>query len=146
MLKISIEEVNLDEEEEVIIKCHHLDDKILQLIHNIKTNENMVIGYNEEKIHRISPKSIYYFESVDNRVYIYCKEQVFESKQKLYEIEEKYGSQYFLRISKSIILNIKKIKYVSPAYSGRLEACLDNGEKQVISRQYVSVLKKKLGI
>ena len=44
------------------------------------------------------------------------------------------------------ILNLDKIKSLSPAFGGRFEALLKNGEKTVISRQYVGVLKKKLGL
>lgn len=145
-MKFKIEEINQNEEEEVIIRCHQMTEEVLSMIHLLKSSENIIIGHSDDKIHRIHIKSVYYLESVDNRVYIYCKDQVYESKQKLYEIEEQYGDQLLLRISKSIILNIRKIKYVTPAYSGRLEACLDNGEKQIISRQYVAALKKKLGI
>lgn len=49
------------------------------------------------------------------------------------------------RCSKSMILNAGKIDYVLPSLSGRFEAVLDNGEKVIISRQYVSTLKRLLG-
>jgi len=38
-----------------------------------------------------------------------------------------------------------KIDYVSPLLNGRIQAVLQNGEKVIISRQYVSAFKKKLG-
>jgi len=154
-MKISIEEIPNNQDEEVIIRCHKIDDGIYQIIDRIKKTsgtDNLpvsspletVIGYRGSQIHRINPKDIYYFEAVDNKVFVYTKSDVFESKQKLYEIEEMFGSSFFLRTSKSVIMNIKKIKYVSPAYNGRFEACFINDEKQIISRQYVSTLKKKL--
>jgi DNA-binding LytR/AlgR family response regulator len=77
---------------------------------------------------------------------MYSKSLVYELKQKLYEIESRYGESDFFRASKSVIVNLSKIKYISPAYGGRFEACLDNGEKVVISRQYVPELRKKLKI
>ena len=146
VLKISIEEIGRDKEAEIIIRCHEVNDEVLQLVSKLKAKEEMVVAYDGNKIHQILPKDIYYFEAVDNKVFIYCRAQVFESKLKLYEIEQMYAGGYLLRISKSVIMNIKKIRYVSPAYNGRFEACLDNGEKQIISRQYVSSLKKKLMI
>ncbi len=145
-MKISIEEIGREQEEEIVIRCHEIGDEVLQIINRLKSTEEMVIGYEGNKIHRIAPKDIYYFEAVDNKVFIYSRSQVFESKQKLYEIEQMYGGSHFLRTSKSVIMNIRKIKYVSPAYNGRFEACFDSGEKQIISRQYVSALKKKLMI
>ena len=45
-----------------------------------------------------------------------------------------------------MIVNMEKIEYLSPLFSGKLEAHLKNGEKVVISRQYVHSLKVKLGI
>ena len=48
--------------------------------------------------------------------------------------------------SKSMILNIGKIRSVSPSVNSRFEAKLANGETAIISRQYVPTLKKKLGM
>ena len=45
-----------------------------------------------------------------------------------------------------MIINLAKIRSVSPSVNGRFEAKLLNGEVAVISRQYVSVLKRKLGM
>ncbi|MCL2719224.1 MAG: LytTR family transcriptional regulator DNA-binding domain-containing protein [Lachnospiraceae bacterium] len=143
-MKISIEEIPGAREEEIVIRCHAIDEGIYQIINRIKTPEDTVIGFLGNQIHRISPRDVFYFEAVDNKVFIYTKNEVYESKQKLYEIEEMYGSRFFLRTSKSMIMNIKKIKYVSPAFNGRFEACFINDEKQIISRQYVGALKSKL--
>lgn len=54
------------------------------------------------------------------------------------------GTMLF-RCSKSMILNAGKIDYVLPSLSGRFEAVLDNDEKVILSRQYVSTLKRLLG-
>lgn len=143
-MKILIEEPNLGEEDQIIIRCRQLSKELLQLVHNLKTQKPTIIGLDGSDIHRLDPDDIYYFESVDNKVFIYCHEKVFESKYKLYEIEELFVRSDFLRISKPVILNLSKITFLSPAYSGRLEASLDNNEKVIISRQYVSELKKKL--
>jgi len=45
-----------------------------------------------------------------------------------------------------MIVNVSKISKIVPTFNGKLEAVLKNGEKVVISRQYVPDLKKKLGI
>ena len=94
----------------------------------------------------VEPNSVYYFEAVDDKVFAYCESKVYEIKRKLYELEKQFENTDFLRISKSVIVNLSKIKKLTPGFSGRLEALLDNGERAVISRQYVPALKKKLGI
>lgn len=145
-MKIIIEECKPEEEDQIIIRCRELNENILKLISDLKMGQKKLTGVKDGIITMIDPSSIYYFEGVDNKVFLYCKQNVYETKMKLYEIEEEYRNSDFFRASKSVILNITKIKSISPAYSGRFEALLFNGEKVVISRQYVPELKKKLGL
>jgi len=105
----------------------------------------LLIAYVGNDIHRVAPSTIYYIETVDNKTFIYCEKDVYEAKQKLYEFEELRLFD-FLRVSKSAIVNMSKIKSLSPSISGRMEATLNNGERIIISRQYVNELKKNLGV
>jgi DNA-binding LytR/AlgR family response regulator len=145
-MKIIIEESNPGEEDQIIIRCREMDENILKVISDLKMKQKKLAGIKEGNITMIDPANVYYFEGVDNKVFLYCKQNVYETKLKLYEIEEEYKNTNFFRASKSVILNVTKIKSISPAFSGRLEALLFNDEKVVISRQYVSELKKKLGL
>lgn len=145
-MKITIEDLPGGEEDQIIIRCNSLSEDIMRLIYKLKSREYAIFGYAGDEIRRIVPENVYYFESVDNKVFIYCNKDVLETKYKLYEIENELGGADFLRVSKSVILNITKIKSLRPAFNGRLEADLNNGEKIIISRQYVMDLKKKLGM
>lgn len=145
-MKIIIEECKPGEEDQIIIRCSQMDENILKVISELKKDQKKLTGMKDGIITMIEPSNVYYFEGVDNKVFLYCKQNVYETKLKLYEIEEEYRNTNYFRASKSVILNITKIKSISPAYSGRFEALLFNGEKVVISRQYVPELKKKLGI
>lgn len=141
-MKITIESPKHDEEDEIIVRCKELDDDLMKLIYRIKKRQNKIIAYLDKEITRLSPNEIYYFEAVDNKVFACCEKQVYEVKLKLYEID----SPDFIRISKSVVLNLSKVKSISPLFNGRLEAKLKNDEKVIISRQYVPDLKKALGI
>ena len=145
-MKIIIEDIKEDEEEEIIIRCNNIDESILQMIYGVKMERRKIAGFLNGRIIMIEHKDVYYFESVDNKTFIYCENKVFETKLRLYEIEQEYEKSDFFRSSKSTILNISKIKSISPAFNGRFEALLKNNEKVIISRQFVPVLKKKLGI
>lgn len=144
-LKIIIEEPQDFEEEQVIIKCHQMTPELLHIIALLKMQDGL-IGYEGNKIYRIHLTEIYYIEVVENKTFLYCKDKFYESKQKLYEIEECLVNSDLIRVSKSAILNLGKITSLSPALSGRFEAALSNGEKLIISRQYVKELKKRLGV
>lgn len=81
---------------------------------------------------------------IDNKTFLYCKDQVYESKQRLVALEEKLKTTSFIRISKNCILNCTQLKSVSPLWNHRMEATLLSGEKLVITRNYISSLKEKL--
>ena len=144
-MKIVIEELQNGEEEQISIKCRNMTPEFLKLLNAFKA-QNVLIAYSGNEIHRIDSSSVYYIEAVDNRSFLYCDNNVYESKNKLYELEEKLSGNDFLRISKSVILNLGKIKKIVPALSGRFEAVLMNDLKVIISRQYVNILKRELGI
>jgi DNA-binding LytR/AlgR family response regulator len=145
-MKITFENIPPGSEPEIIVRCNEPDDSLMQLIYSIKPASKKLIGITDLQMHIINPKDVFYFESVDNKVFIYCQDKVFQSRLKLYEIETEYVSGDFFRATKSTILNISKIESVKAVFYGRFEALLQNGEKVFISRQYVPVLKKKLGL
>lgn len=145
-MRITIEEIGPDAEEEIFIRCREVSAEVLSLVSNIKTLQSGLVGFREDEIHRLSFSEIFYFEVVDSRSFFYCRDAVFESRLKLYEFEALSQGTAFFRASKSMVLNADKIEYVSPSLSGRFEATLCNGEKVVVSRQYVGALKKKMGV
>ena len=52
-MKISIEEISKEQLEEIIIRCYEVDDDILKLLNKLKTEGVVLIGYNDDNIHRI---------------------------------------------------------------------------------------------
>lgn len=146
-MKITIEPLPPNGEEEIVIRTNDLDEQLMKLILNIKSGRNPFTGYPDDgSIRVIDPKNVYYFESVDNKVFAYGEKEVFEIKSKLYELEEQFSGTDFLRVSKSAIVNLSKVRKLIPSISGRFEAVLKNGETVVISRQYVPLLKKHFGL
>ncbi len=146
MFKISITEIGKDQEEEVVIRCHEVNDEVLSIVKKLKKNDNIILGNSGSEVFRISVKDIFYIESVDNKTFIYCQNQVFDTKARLYELEEKLAGTKMFRCSKAMILNLAKVRSVAPSMNGRFEARLTNGESVIISRQYVPNLKKRLGM
>lgn len=144
-MKITVETPKPNEEDEIIIRLRVIDDGVMKIIGQLKEG-NRVTAYSERDVIKLFPGDIYYFESVDNKVFAYCEKQVFDIRNKLYEIEKTLANNDFIRISKSVVVNLNKINSVAPMLNGRLEGKLQNGEKIIISRQYVPCLKKALGI
>lgn len=145
-MKITIESLPEGQEDEIIIRCAALDDDLRELIYRLKQGNEKLTAYSEGGIVRLSLRAVFYFEAVDNKVFAYCEKEVYEVKKKIYELEADYANTDFLRVSKSTLVNTSKIVRLKPAFNGRFEAMLQNGEKTIISRQYIGGLKSKLGI
>lgn len=145
-MKITILPPEPGQEDEIIIRCAQLDDGLMKLIYSLKSEKSKLTAYSDTGITMLPLKDVFYFEAVDNKVFAYCEKQVYEIRKKLYELEAELAGTDFLRISKSTIVDLSKILHLAAAFNGRLEAKLKNGEKIIISRQYVPALKKKLGL
>ena len=145
-MKITIQVRPEGVEEEIVIRCRGMDEQLLKLVYALRAGREKLTVSRQERLFRILPSAVYYFEAVDNRVFAYLEKEVYETKLKLYELEERLAGTDFFRASKSTVINLAKVESLSPAFNGRFEAAMKNGEKLIVSRQYVPVLKEKLGL
>ncbi|CAK20385.1 LytTR family transcriptional regulator [Listeria welshimeri] len=128
----------------VDLHCHPQDiEKVTNIVLSL---EEKISVKKDGETYLLEPKVILYFEAVENKIFVYTEEEVYETNWKLYELEKRFDESSFFRCSKSMILNIEWIEKVAPGFNGRFEASLLNNEKVIISRQYAKVLKQKLQI
>lgn len=144
-MKTRIELISEDQPEEIVVRCHSITDEIQNMISFIE-NDKKIIGYKRGTAYPLKMSDIYYFEIVDQKAFIYCDQDIYESKMKLYEFERETEGTSFFRASKSLIINADKIDSIKPSLSGRFEVILLNKEKLIASRQYVRVLKHMIGL
>lgn len=74
-VKITIIDKKEDEEDEIIVKCSELDESLLELINSFKKGTAKLSFYQGSKIVFVDETDIYYFESVENRVFAYTLNQ-----------------------------------------------------------------------
>lgn len=137
-----IEQVPDSEKEQVIIKCHQITSEVRSIAEFISIAGATLIGYINDAIAQVNLRDILYVESVDDRTFAYTEGKVFMLRHKLYEFESLYAQRYFFRCSKAFIINLMKVDTVKPILNGRYSATMCNGEAIIISRQYVSLLKR----
>ena len=143
-MKITLEESALYGEPEIVIRCREVDEPMKRIVAAIRLASGTLVGRADDASHVLNAGEVFYFEAVDGRVFIYTEKKVYETPLRLYEIEARFEDAGFFRASKSVVANLEKIERVQTAFNGRFEARLRNGERIIISRQYVPVLKKKL--
>lgn len=146
-MKISIERNDGFAETEVAVKCRvKADEKTKKLLDQLRLFSDEVLGLKDGETHKILLADVFYIDCVDEKIFLYLANEVYESRKKLYEWEEELADTSFVRISKATILNTGKLQSVRPLLSGKLEATLKNGEKQLINRHYVGNFRRKFGI
>lgn len=144
-MKINIHIDDQYNETEIHIYAPSYSKDIEKLIKQLKEPTQLtMIGYLADDIHVIKLEDIYAVVTEDAKVYIQTEEYEYESKYKLYEIEEKYDAT-FARINKSTLINISYLQMIQ-ARLGKTEAILSNEISFPISRRYLKMLKEKLGI
>ena len=145
-MKIVIKQDDSVGETEITVVCRQIDAEIEQILSAVSLIGNTVAGVRGDETCFIPLKEILYFESVDNKVFFYTDGETYETTVKLYQLEEKLQNSKFARISKSVLANLNRFHSIRPEKNSRLTATLMNGEKLVVSRQYIGEIKKKLGV
>ena len=141
-MKVSIKKIPDRANEQVVIECAEVTAEVEAIRAYALTKGTDMTGVREERICQFTLESVLYFEAVDERVFAYTKDSVYELKVRLYELENAYSDRHFVRCSKSFLINLMKLDSISPALNGRFTAHMKNGENIIISRQYVPALKQ----
>ena len=145
-MKVTIVEDPNIKETEISIVCEKMTNEINDIVSKISAVGLTVAGKKDEDTILIPIKEIFYFESVDGKIFFCTENETYEAMAKLYKIEESLKNLRFSRISKTVIANLDKMLSIRKAENSRLTATLVNQEKLIVSRQYVSEIKKKLGV
>lgn len=95
------------------------------------------------EIHRVKSSDIFYVESVQEVQLIHAEGDVLETRERLYVLEKMLPSS-FLRISRSVILNLDRVKRYRPLINGLMEVKLENGELVYISRKYLREVRDRI--
>lgn len=141
-MKVIIKKVQSQELEQVIIECAEMTKEITDIYSYALSKGEELSGMIDGHMQKVRLEDICYFEALDEKLFAYTHTQVFEIKLRLYEAEHTYAPYHFIRCSKSVVINLMQLKSISPALNSRFLAHLKNGEKIIISRQYIGPIKK----
>ncbi len=146
-MKIRIELDELLQEEEVIIRCPILTEKVQKiqkiLFETYNSSDKMILFKNETEYY-LNLDDILFFETGIRGIEAHTIDDIFQTKFKLYELEELLPG-FFMRISKSAILNTNQVYAINRNLAASSVIEFRNTHKQVyVSRNYYKPLKNKL--
>lgn len=142
-LKISILTGHPLSHPEVDIRCHEKSREVDAIVSALNTccDKKIAAKVNDEAV-MLSPSQILYFEAVDRRTFAYLDNQVAEVMLRLYELTSCNLFYGYVRISKSIVINIIHVKNVVKLLNGNLDITMDNSEHIFVSRRFVKEFNK----
>lgn len=133
------------EEPYAVIHSNQMTDEVQCVYDKIRSYDNVITAIDKEQLVILQLSEIYMLRIENERLMIYCQQKKYISNKRLYEMENLLGSK-FMRISKSTIINLKKLSCVEPSFNGTMLVVLKNGDKDYISRKYLPSSKKYLGL
>lgn len=146
-MNINIHIIDNTDDEKIDIFCREEHrERMAEIANEFADGSRKISCKKDDKTYRIRLDEVYYIETVDEHLFIYCENDVYENRMRLYEAEELCRDTLFFKASKSMLINIKKIENMKPSLSGRFEITMTNGERLLVSRKYVSDLKKKMSL
>lgn len=145
-MKITIDINEEVRETEIRICCNQLTPEIENMIATLRIMNQQMVVTKEEVSYLLDVSKISYIEALERKTFVYTQEDVYESKLKLYEMEERLCQSGFFRVSKSCLVHLKFIQSIRNDVERKLRLTLKNGEQIMVSRQYAEEIKKRLGV
>ena len=144
-MKVRIELDPQMDEPEMIIRGPRLTEEVTRLQQLILEQKMMPLTfYKDRSEYFVDVSEILFFETDGEKIYGHTREEAYEVRQKLYELEEILPIA-FCRISKSTIVNAKQIYSIEKSFSGTSTVNFYQTHKQVhVSRHYYQLLKERL--
>lgn len=121
-----------------------VDEETTAVLERLRDTLRYIEGTYEDKKVTIALTDIFYIETVDRKTFAYTKDMCVEIKEALRDILEEYSKIGFVRISKSAIVNIYKIKKLQGDINMRVIIFLKNNEKLVMNRSYKNEFYERL--
>ena len=140
---IKTKEENLEEN---YLELHYdeIDPETAAVLERLRPSLNYIEGSIDGKRLTVPLADMYYFETVDRKTFGYTKDTCIEVKETLQGIIEEHETAGFVRISKSSVVNLYKIKKLQGDLNMRTLIHLKNGETLVMNRAYRAEFYKAL--
>lgn len=145
-MKITISSGENVESTEIHVRCGQLTPEVEKIVSLLRMFDMQLTGEKDGEMCIIDIAKILYIDTIDKKTFIYTANNVYESKLKLYELEEQLSKTEFFRASKSCIINFKQIISLRADLDRRIRITMSNGEQLLVSRQYAENIKKRLGV
>ena len=147
--KVKIEIDEQLNESEVVIRCGKIDEEVMnlqKLISSAANQKEQIVFYKDDTEFFLPLENVLFFETDGGCIRAHTADDEFDVKYKLYELEERLPRS-FVRVSKSAILNVRKVYSITKNLTGASKVEFKDTHKIVYcSRNYYKTLKDSLTV
>lgn len=140
--------IDIDEnygETSITIQASEWSDELEEIVNIIKINKQQrIFAVDEDQTVLLNPSEIDFVFAENRKIYAVLEDRKLELRMKLYQVEEILIPHHFMRFSKSVIGNLNRIERFDLSFNGNLCVYFHSGNREYISRKYVSPIKEKL--
>jgi DNA-binding LytR/AlgR family response regulator len=144
-VKLRIEISDGSSEDEVIIRCGRVDDKIQKLQEYILSlTAPKLTFYKGAQEYYLPLDEVLFFETDAEQIFAHTANDAFKVKHRLYELEE-ILPRSFVRAAKGTIVNTQRIYAINRNLTSSSQISFTGTHKHIyVSRYYYKALKEKM--
>ena len=147
-LEIKIDETL--EEPKITIYSPTLNDEVRRITEVLKNSlviTNKLNVFKDSNMYLLSLEEIETIYASNNKIYVRAKNnELYNTKQKLYELEEMLKNTSFVRISNSEIVNFNEVEKLDLKTLGTIVLIFKSKNKTYVSRRFIKLVKDYLKI
>ncbi|MBO4678812.1 MAG: LytTR family transcriptional regulator DNA-binding domain-containing protein [Lachnospiraceae bacterium] len=123
---------------ENFLELHYntIDAETEMVLERLKEPVRYIEGTDGERKITLPLNDIFYIETVDRKNFAYTEDACVEVHESLKDFTDEYSAKGFVRIGKSCVVNIHKVKRLEGDMNMRVMVYLKNDEKLVMNRSY----------
>lgn len=138
------------------------DERIISMLHRLKdtsdkkNNEdkaeyqkmrNKISLWKDDKIHIVDVNDIYYCEARERYTHIFTKDEEYEIREGISEVEKTINHNIFFRSHRSYLVNLEKIEEIIPWFNNTYILKLNKGKYEItVSRSRVKLFRQLMNI
>lgn len=138
-------------------KYNELSDELTSLGIEINNNSKLVLteenqyidfimGKQQDSFSPVSTSEIVFIETFGNDVVLHTEKENYNISERLIRLESILDPAMFLRISNSVIVAVKKIRKIHPAFSSKYTLTLTDGSQVDVTRSYYNRFRDYFGL
>lgn len=138
-------------DERIISMLNRLENECNKNNHNNKTEykkvSNKISLWKNNKIHIVDVNDIYYCEARERYTHIFTKDEEYEIREGISEVEKTINHENFFRSHRSYLVNLEKIEEVIPWFNNTYILKLNKGIYEItVSRGRVKLFRQLMNI